>query len=216
MTVALAVVGLLLRTQDVVLEPSDDVWVYQFAQDQTDDEYLRVWSGDGEAVGDVKSGSLTFSYSCLKFDLSKVPATRLTGAKLVMTHAGTAGYTAEDSKKHPLEARSLTTEWSEANWQYENFSKVHPQKDPLTIFGTGSAGPNSAAEPFKIEIDLMAGKSGFAKAFEEALKGSSKSLAMALTSALSPEGQGEGFVYRLFSKTNEETKRPKLVLTFEG
>lgn len=193
---------------ETTLEPTDDVWVYQFAEDQTTDEYLRVWSGDGQAVGEIGDGHMSFSYSCLKFDTSKVDAKTVTRAKLVLTCAGSASFTLEDSKKNPLEARSLTTDWNEASWAYEKSKTVHPMKDPATIFG-GGFGATTNDSDFKIEIDLMKGPADFKKQ----LAGAQGQIAIALTSTLCPEGQGEGFVYKLYSKSNDQAKRPKLVLS---
>ena len=208
----LTAVGLLFALTtpaEITLVATDDVWVYQFAEDQTTDEYMRVWSSDGNAVGDSFTGQMSASYSCVKFDISKVDTTKITGAKLVLTSVGSSTYTIEDSKKHPIEARSLTNDWNEANWAYEKAEKVHPSKDNKTIFGTGFGAPGANEEPFIIEIDLMKGPGKLA----ETLASDSKSISFALTTTLSPDGQGEGFVYKFFSRSNDDAKKPKLVLT---
>lgn len=202
------------QPKEITIEPTDDVWVYQFAEDQSADEFLRVWSTDGQAVGEITEGHMSFSYSCLKFDVSKFEGMKLMGAKLVMTHVGKANFAANDSKKYPLEVRSLKGDWNEKSWQYENSAKVHPDKDEKTIFGTGFGGPTPNEEPFKIEVDLMSGASTFAKAFDEGVKSASHSLALSLTSKFSPQDQ-EGFVYKMYSRSNDVVKRPKLILTFE-
>lgn len=204
----------LTSVQETTLEPSDDVWVYQFAEDQTQDPYLRIWSSDGQAVGDSFEGHLSFSYSGLKFDVSKVEGT-VKSAKLVLTHAEGASYSEADSKSNPIEVRTLPSDWNEANWQYEKATKIHPVKDPATIFGTGFGDPAGGDKEFTITIDLMAGPGNFGSALEAARTSTTKTLAVSLTSKLSPEGQGEGFVYKFFSRNNDPAKRPKLVLGIE-
>lgn len=205
---AIGLLSALIFPAEVTIDASDDVWVYQFAEDQTTDQYMRVWSSDGNAVGDSFSGQMSASYSCVKFDISKVDVAKITGAKLVLTSVGTSTFTLEDSKKHPIEARALTSEWNEANWAYENAEKVHPSKDNKTIFGTGYGAPGANEDPFIIEIDLMKGPA----VLKGALKSESKAISFALTTTLSPEGQGEGYVYKFFSRSNDDAKKPKLVL----
>lgn len=199
----------------MTLEPTDDVWVYQFAEDQTNDEFLRVWGSDGTAVGTSFEGHLSFSYSCLKFSLPKdLPGQTLATAKLVLTHTPEAGWTEKDSKANPVEARMLPTDWNESNWSYENAKKIHPTASASEIFGTGSAAPAPDDQPFVIEVNLMEKDGVFAKVFNEASNDPSRILAMALTSKL--EANGENSVYKFYSKSNEAKLRPKLVLTFSA
>lgn len=215
LTAAILMLTFVSTPGETTLEPTDDVWVYQFAEDQTTDPYLRVWSSDGQAVGDSFEGHLTFSYSGLKFDVSKLEG-KVKSAKLILTHAEGASYTEADSKSNPIEVRTLPSDWNEASWQYEKATKIHPVKDPGSIFGVGFGNPAGGDKEFTITVDLMSGPANFATAVDEARKSSTKTLAVSLTSKLSPEGQGEGFVYKFFSRSStDETKRPRLVIETE-
>lgn len=215
LTTAMLMLSLAAAQGETKLQPTDDVWVYQFAEDQTTDPYLRIWSSDGQAVGDSFEGHLTFSYSCLKFDVSKLEG-KVKSAKLILTHTEGASYTEADSKTNPIEVRTLPNDWNESSWQYEKATKIHPVKDPGSIFGVGSGNPAGGDKEFTITVDLMAGPSNFATAVDEARKSSTKTLAVSLTSKLSPEGQGEGFVYKFFSRSSsDEAKRPQLVIETE-
>lgn len=197
------------------LFPTDDVWIYQFAQDQTSDPYLRVWGTGDAALGSSFEGHLPFSFSMLKFELPAAPeGSKLTGAKLVLTHSPEPGWTGQDAEKNPVEARSLTIDWNEANWEYDTAKKVHPSNDEATVYGTGWSKPPAGEDKFKVEIDLTKGKGGFQAAYDKALASPSKDLAIALTSKLTPEGGGEGMVYKFYSRSNDEALRPQLVLTF--
>lgn len=195
--------------QDVVLEPTDDVWVYQFAQDQTEDAYLRVWGGEEGAVGKSADG---FSYSCLKFALPpSLPGQKLKSAKLVLLHGAEPNWDPENAKKNPVEVRALSSEWEEENWQFDMGAKVRPQAGDGAVLGTGFSPPNGD-QPFKVEVDLMGEKGGFLAVFEAAQGSSNRQLGLALTSKLQPDG--EGSTYRFYSRNNDAEKRPKLVLTF--
>jgi len=201
-----------VQDTDVTLEPSDDVWVYQFAEDQTSDEFLRAWGCDDGAVGKSFEGSLNFSFSCLKFKPPMpLPNTKLKSAKLVLTHVPDAGWAVDSIDKHPLEARSMTGTWDEQSWAYEKAAKVHPLPEANAVFGTGWAKP-SGDKPFKIEIDLMKGPGNFEKTFQDAINDPKAGLSIALTTTLLPDG--ENSVYKLYSKSNEADLRPKLVLGF--
>lgn len=203
------------QANPVTLEPTDDVWVYQFAEDQVSDQYLRVWSSDGVAVGASFEGHLTFSYSCLKFDLpADLPKEGLTGAKLVLTHTPETAWTEKAGKAAPVEARMLGTGWTEKTWTYEDAQKVHPSAAESTIFGTGWAAPRSDDKPFTIEVDLLEKKNVFVEALAKSLGDPSRTIAMALTSRLTPDG--ENSVYKFYSKANEPDLRPKLVLTYSS
>jgi hypothetical protein len=109
-----------------VLTPTDDVWVYHFAQDQTSDPYLRCWGADGASVG-PRGGQLTFSYSLLKFDVPKELATAdVTGAKLTVWHVAEAGFDETTAKASPLEARAVDGSFEEENWTFEEFGRCFP------------------------------------------------------------------------------------------
>ncbi|MBS1723370.1 MAG: hypothetical protein JSS66_10500 [Armatimonadetes bacterium] len=214
MLASLLLLASFTQPREVTLEPTDDVWVYQFAEDQANDPFLRVWGDEQGAVGKSFEGHLTFSYSCLKFEIPAGTTGPLTGAKLVLTHAPEPGWDSKDAEKNPLEARSLTTEWEEENWTYEQAAKIHPSADANTIYGSGWSPAPSTDQTFKIEIDLLKGKGGFSASFEKAASSPSRLIGIALTSTLSPQEAGENGIYKLYSKSNEPALRPKLVLTF--
>lgn len=202
------------QSYDVTLEPTDDVWIYQFAEDQSSDEFLRTWGSDEGAVGSSFEGHLSFSYSCLKFSLPmSLPGSKLKSAKLVLMHTPDPGWSAENGEKHPVEVRSVTTNWDEKSWTNEMSVKVHPSADAATIYGTAWVKPPESSQAFKFEIELMKDKSGFSKAFDVAVADPNRTIGLALTSTLQPEG--ENSVYKFYSRSNAEELRPKLVLTFD-
>ncbi len=197
------------------VEPTDDVWVYQYAQDQAADPFLRAWGSSEEgAVGKNFTDHMGFSYSCLKFELPKPPEKmHLKGAKLVLLHAGDPGWDPADAKKHPLEARALPVRFEEESWTYETAAKVHPSDDPNTIYGTGYAAPPDD-KSFPIEIDLMTGKGDFGSDYKKAVADPDRVICIALTTSLVPDGAGENTIYKLFSRNNSPELRPKLLLNF--
>ncbi len=218
MTPIIALASLLLRsnTETQTLNPIDDVWVYQFADDQTGDPFLRVWGNDGVAVGKSFEGHLNFSYSCLKFDLSSINSgAKLTSAKLVLVHAPEPGWSAEDSQKNPLEVRTLSNAWSEKAWAYEDAKKIHPSDGTDTILGTASEKPPTDDKTFVFEVDLMKNSELFQKVWAESMNSGTKGFAVALTSKLEPAQAGENTVYKFYSRSNEAELKPKLVITTE-
>src|SRR5687768_10306177 len=104
MLAALALSMLVAGPATVELTPTDDVWVYPHASDQKD-AYLRVWAAGGPDLA-ADAGELEqVSYAYLRFDVSKVPAGKITEAKLTVTHVASPTFTIELAKKSPLLAR---------------------------------------------------------------------------------------------------------------
>ncbi len=189
------------------LIPTDDIWVYSHAGDPQSDVYLRVWGADGVAVPAKTDDIENFGFSYLKFDLSPIPAgAKLISAKLILTHIAKAGFTADLSKKLPLEARALSAEFKEKTWTYDLASKLRPGE----LYGTAALKPPAEEKEFAVELKLD--KEAFLKDFKSA----KKVFAIALTTKLSPAEGGQSTIYKFFSKdyTNAAFK-PKLKLEFE-
>jgi hypothetical protein len=200
------------------LTPSDDVWVYEHASDPAKDAYLRVWGAGGKSVADDPSDTGQFSYGYLRWDLSAIPAgAKLKSARLIVCQIAEPAYSAEDAKANPLEARSLVGSFDEKNWAFSAAAKVFPKSGDDGLFGGGYPKIFSKdGRVVPISIDLLSGKGNFGGAFTAALKGSSKSLCMALTSHLDPSSGGMSSVYKVYSKDAETpTNRPVLELEIE-
>ncbi len=195
----------------VVIEPTDDVWVYQFAQDQTSDPYLRAWGADGRAVGEVGADHMGFSYSLLKFTVPK-DLPEVGKATLRLVHTAEPGFDAETAKANPVEARPATSGFDEANWEAVMAKTCHPVADDGTVFGTGWAYPGDAEKPFAVEVDLLAGPNDFRKALAAAAESPNRTLVLALTTRLSPEGAGESSIYKFYSRHNDPDLRPRLTI----
>ncbi|MCW5937777.1 MAG: hypothetical protein KIT11_10790 [Fimbriimonadaceae bacterium] len=215
MSLLLAFLVVTSAEKTVTLDPTDDIWVYQFAQDQTSDPYLRLWGAGDTAVSEITPGHLGFSYSGLKFSLPADADGTLKSAKLVLTHSGDPGFEEEAAKANPIEARAMSASFEEENWDYSMAAKVHPVVEDSSVFGSGWAYAQSAETPFKIEIDLLKGPNDFRKLLDKAREDSGRAVVLALTTKLTPEQAGESSIYKVFSRSAEEDRRPKLVLTFE-
>lgn len=200
----------------VELTPTDDVWVYPFAQDQTSDDFIRCWGDSEGAVGKVSEGHFAFSYSCIKFDLDKIPQGKVISAKLILTSVSNPAYTLEDCKKYPVEARRLAANFEEENWDFKMATKVCPEAGEKEIFGSGETDDFQPDKPVVFTIDLTKGKGEFLKNLDEARKSSAKVMSMAITSKMNPDVAGEGRTYKFFSRTYEKKEvRPKLVVVVE-
>lgn len=209
MSPILFLAALCVQPGPVVVEASDDVWVYSFAQDQAGDEFLRAWGAPEGAVSAPGEG-MAFSYSLLKFELPEgLAAPR--SAKLVVTHVADAKFTAEESKASPLECRLAPPGFEEETWEYGMHPQFLPEAGGKAVLGTGWGAPGGD-KPFAIEIDLMAGPKPFADALKDALARPGRTLALALTTTLRPDEAGDGRLYKLYSRHNESALRPKLVL----
>jgi hypothetical protein len=201
--------------------PTDDVWVYSFAGDQTTDGFLRAWGNGVTSIGPNPPDS-NFSYSYLKWDLAAIPngAYIVQEAKLIVTQQVNAttqpGYTQAIGNANPLEARPVGTNFDEVNWDFTDPANPVPG-DPR--FGIGDLSnyvapgtPNVTG--FEIPIDLLAGGSNFNAYFNAAVN-SDDALALALTSKLLPTTQG-GPTYRLYSKDNPLQLGPSLFIRYQA
>lgn len=213
----LNLIALLALSTAVTLEPAHDIWVYPHAADATKDAYLRVWGTAGKAAPADPSEAEEFSLSYLKWTLTGVtPGKKLKSAKLVVTNIANPGFTLEQAKAAPLEARAVGIAFDEKDWTYDGISKLLPKADKEAVFGTGA--PDALLKDMKVEItlDLLKGPGDFRAALEAAAKSPTKELALALTTPLDMSVLGRAGIYKLYSK-DAETKEthPKLVLEFE-
>jgi hypothetical protein len=174
----------LLLAATIKAMPTDDVWLYQHAQSQASDPYLRAWGGAG--------GPLEGSMSVLRF----TPSAEMLGpgrVELVLhldkgLEIGTA-----DGKAEPLEVRLATGSISEADWSYEMASEV---KVGAAVIGKG--GPETddfdEARPIRIRLDES---EAFQKAWAALQPG--QPILLALTTKMQPAGV-EGGYYRVYSR----------------
>jgi hypothetical protein len=197
----------------VELPPTDDIWVYPHASDPERDEFLRVWGLDGASVAATAFESESFCYSYLRFDVSKLPSGKLVGATLQITHVAEPTFTLEKARRNPLEARPVSADFSEKKWAYGDLAKFLPNPAKDAAYGTGILAKLDGEKPFPLHVNLLEGPRSFATALEEArAKGA---FALALTSAMSPDGEARS-IYKLYSKEGPKEFRPVLRLVFEG
>ena len=207
---------MLLAPTTVTLTPSDDVWVYEHAADPAKDSFFRIWGTMGNAVAENPSDAGQFSYGLLKWDLSKIPAgAKITSAKPVVNQISDPGFTIDDAKAAPLEARAVNGDFAEKGWDYASSSKTFPIKGEEGIFGTGY--PDASVMKDKvvpISIDLLKGRADLAKAIAQAL-GGPKTICLALTSKIDPSSLGRSAVYKIYTRDAErESSRPVLILSY--
>jgi len=194
----------------VRIYPTDDVWVYPHASDPSKDMYLRAWGQGGKSVADTPDGNDDFSYSYLKFDTSSIPKGKLKSAKLIVWHISEPGYTAESSGVTPLEARAITGDFKETDWEVAMNRKVTPIVGPDGVFGTGAAPAGlGGTKEFQIAIDLLKGPRSFAKAI------TGSTISVAITSKVDPSEGGMKSVYKFYSRNAEERLRPYLEVEAE-
>lgn len=201
----------------VDLLPSDDVWVYPHASDPGKDPFLRMWGAGGDSVAATADDAADFSYSYLKFDLSKVPSDwKISSATLVLTQVPDPSYEEEDAKKTPIEVRPLQGTFDEKSWNYDLISKVSPTKGVKAVFGTGVAKSFASGKEVVFEVDLLKGPADFKGAVSKAIASSDKSLALGLTSAMDPSSLGSRASFKIYSKDSDKKEfRPLLRLKFE-
>lgn len=198
------------------IQPSDDVWVYPHASDASTDEYLRIWGAGGKATAeDAEAGGISYSY--IKWDLTGLPKdTKITQAKIVLTHIPDPEFTLTDAKSNPVQVRGLVGNFSEKTWRFDNSSSVKPESEDKNVFGDGSPTEVPMGKEFQIHVDLLKGPGDFRAYFEKALKGAKPELALALTSAIDPAELGQAGVYKVYSRNARNTKfRPILMLWFD-
>ncbi len=215
MILSLALLGA-LAGDTLKLTPTDDVWVYPHASDPAGDAVIRVWGTGGISVPKSSGDAPEFSFGYMKWDLKDVPVgAKLSGAKLVVHQVAKPGYTLDQAKVAPLEARPVGTGFGEKGWVYESLGDLLPSAGRDEVFGTG-APVDVGAETLPIEIDLLRGPAAFRVEFQKSLDNPSKEIALALVSALDMSALGRAGIYKIYSKDEkQESLRPALVLTFE-
>jgi len=203
--------------QSVKLTPSADVWVYANASEPGSDEYLRIWGLEGRGPPADAGDAQEMSFAYLKWDLASLPAgKKLTKAVLTVTNIANPGYTLDQAKAAPLQARPVGTTFDEKTWTYDMIGKLLPDKAPEHIFGTGFPTALTPDKPNGIEIDLLKGPGDFGKAVAAALASGDKSIGLSLTSGIDMASLGRTGIYKLFSKDSKEAAlRPQLTLVFE-
>ncbi len=206
----------LLSLATFTLEPSDDVWVYQHAQSQASDPFLRACGVDGRDLAIEGEDVTATSWSVLKFDLATAPKGTLKSAKLVLPAPGDLDLLKEETEKHPILVRPAPVAFEEETFQFGNAEKVFPDRKAEAVFGSAPATSTLSGQDFKIEIDLFKGKGGFKAYYDKAQATPNKLLGLALTSVLNPETAGDGAIYKVYSRNAEPARRPKLILELEG
>ena len=213
-----ALLALIFVQTSVSLTPSDDVWIYEHASDPAGDPFLRIWGASGKPVSDDPADTGQFSYGYLRWNLTTVPSnSKITGAKLIVKQVADPGYSSEDAKACPLEARALEGMFDEKSWTFSLAAKVYPKSGAEALYGSGYPqliSKDQRAVP--ITIDLMGPKSSFGSAISAALASGTPTLCIALTSKIDPSTSGRTAVYKVYSKDAELAEnRPVLSLTFE-
>jgi hypothetical protein len=212
----ISLLSLALLGQTMTLFPSDDIWVYPHASDGASDGFLRVWGVDGRSVPADAGEAEEFSLGILRFSLMGTPVgQKLTTATLVVNNVPKPGFSAEQSKAAPLEARAVHAGFAEKGWEYSKVGAVLPARGSESLYGTGWA-TDVAGDSVAISIDLLNDKGDFSKALENSQKDPAKVIAIALTSRINPSELGRSAIYKLFSKEEKDEKlRPRLILTWE-
>ncbi|MBX3114048.1 MAG: hypothetical protein KF836_05725 [Fimbriimonadaceae bacterium] len=203
----------LVAGSTLALTPTDDIWIYPHASDQTD-PYLRFWGSEGASLPDPNF-DFSGAWSCLKFDLSKAPSKELKSAKLTIWLIPGSTITQDVADKYPIEVRMGSTQFTEKTFDLGQTAKVTPPASELAIFGLSKVKLyDNNDKATKIEIDLMAGKSTFAKYFKDSTAVKDKQLGLALTSAIDPAEVGQSGIYKIYSRNADNEFKPKLDLTF--
>jgi hypothetical protein len=197
------------------LTPSDDVWVYPHASDPEKDAFLRFWGAGGTSVDQPGRPPDVHSYSYLRFDLAALPKRfKVSEATLTLFHMPKPAFGVADSKAFPVELRTLSSDFGERGWRFDDAAKVYPISGPSGLLGTGSAESVSEEKEFKIVLSLATGESKFPVALAQAMEKPGPYLAVALCTRLSPE-DAEGAMYKVYSKDGPKEFRPTLKIALE-
>lgn len=189
----------------VVVKADRSAWVYLHASDPTGDEFLRVWGSNGQATSDSGGDNGEFSYGYLGFDLKSVPTGSPRTAVLVVYNVAPPGFSPEDAKGSPLEARALR-----GRFDTSLGPDVAPD-GPKTIFGTGHLVPSADSKaPTEIDIDLLHGPGDFKSALARAEGGSDHELFLALTSTMDPSVGEMSTIYKVHAA---HVQNPRLAPT---
>jgi hypothetical protein len=215
MLTALALTTILGVPTTVELLPSDDIFVYPHASDPAKGDHLCVWGAGGRDVAKDSGDIEQYGYGYFKFDLSKVPAGKLSGATLTVTHFGHPGYDVAYVKQNPLKARPLSPDFSEKTWNYSKTEQIAPEAGDKAAFGSGYPATIPAGDQeFTIIVNLLNGPNDFKAYLEKARASSTKALAFALTSSVDVLEMGQSCIYKFYSKDcDAAAKRPVLRLT---
>lgn len=192
--------------------PTDDIWVYDLAQDPAYDPIIRTW-GDGVDSYNKEGyppGS-NWSHGYFAFDLTSIGDQPIIVTKAEFrVRMRAATYTLDAALSNPLEIRRLAGGWSEASWDYWG-SNPNPG---ATAYGIADLSNYSTTGEWNASIDLLAGGQAFSNDLNAALAGDQK-LHFASTSSILVAGQG-GAPYRFYSKDWViESSRPWLYLEYE-
>lgn len=207
----------LAAPKTITLVPTETVWVYANASTPADGTYLRAWGVEGKSCPPEGEDAGQFSFSYLKWDLADLPkGAKITSAKLTLTNIADPGFTVETSKRCPIEVRPVVGEFEAKKWTFDMSSKVRPNGDDKSIFGTGFPDKIASETPVPITVDLLKGPNKFAEALDKAQGGSSHTISLSITSKLDPSADGRSCIYKLYGQNeSKEWLRPQLVLTFE-
>lgn len=193
--------------------PTDDVWIYAHASDQTD-PYLRFWGSEGISVPDPNY-DFSGAWACLKFDLSKAPKKEITAAKLVIWLIPGSTINQDIANRYPVEVRMVSSKFAEKGFELSHSPQIIPNADKSGLFSTTKAkiaDNNEKAQ--KIELDLLGDKSEFKKYFKDANGSSDRLLGLALTSTIDPAEVGQSGIYKIYSRNADNEFKPQLQLTF--
>ncbi len=206
-----------MAPQTVSLIPKETIWVYENASSPSDGTFLRAWGVEGKPCPAEGEELAAYSYSFVKWDLSDLPAgAKLVSATIELNNIPDPGFSVASSKKAPIEARALTSDFDAKKWTFDLATKIRPDGTKAGLLGSGYAKVITTGSPVAISINLTAKDSPFLKAFAAAQTSASHSLSLALTSSLDPSVDGRTSVYKVYGQNEaKENLRPKLVLTFE-
>jgi hypothetical protein len=210
MIAAIAALAIGLTAPALELTPTDDIWVYPHASDPQKDGYLRVWGVGGQSVATDPAQSDEYSYSYLKFDLSKLPKTAaLKSVILTLVHTPDPTWQPSDVKSSPIEVRPLAKDFGEKTWEFGLGKTIFPSGRKEDVYGAFAPAKVDSGQPVKFEVDLLKGPN-------KLLLPAGGSFGVALTSTLDPSAVGNRAVYKFYSKDYDKVEyRPKLVITYE-
>ncbi|MFI5387987.1 MAG: hypothetical protein ACHQ50_17915, partial [Fimbriimonadales bacterium] len=182
------------------------------------DPYLRAWGSGGTDTAAGSGDMEQYSYSYLRFDVSKVPAGKLSSAKLMLTHISGPSFTLEAAKQNPLIVRPISADFTEKTWDFGQVDRIAPEPGPKAIFGKGAPESLPAADKeFVISIDLMKGPKDFSSYLDKSIKSPTRALGLSLTTTLEVNGPDGRTFYKVYSKDCETAlKRPVLRLSIDN